>query len=240
MNREVNNQIIFFILIISFISALGCVSLTPDEGEKIHSITINADEYTAPLIFTALNNTDLSISRYIKSINVVPSDILNSMCPQKNNGYMESVGCSNRSFFSNQLDHADIYLAYLDEFNDYYSFNFTLYHEIGHVDHSKKVGFLNDSFQSSIIREKYADEYAYIYALECNIDVYTDITKKLQETEDKLNEQAKNHSYDEQYEALLVELDKLLTKQTLCINQTKIDEKLYRNRTQKIYFYNLK
>ena len=240
MNRDVNDQIIFFILIISFVSALGCVSLTPNGGEKIHSITINADEYTAPLIFTALNNTDLNISRYIRSINVVQSDILNSMCPQKYKGYMESVGCSNRSFFSNQLDHADIYLAYLDEFKDYYSFNFTLYHEIGHVDHSKNVGFLNDSPQSSIIREKYADEYAHRYALECNIDIYTDIDKKLQETEDKLNELAKNHSYDEQYEALLVEEDKLLTKKTLCINQTKVDEKLYRNRTQKIYFYKIK
>jgi hypothetical protein len=240
MNRDVNNQIIFFILSILFISALGCVSPTTNKGEKIHAITINADEYTAPLIFTALNNTDINISRYIKSINVVPSDILNSMCPQKYNGYMESVGCANRSFFSNQFDHADIFLAYLDEFKDYYSFNFTLYHEIGHVDHSKNVGFLNDSFQSSIIREKYADEYAYRYALECNIQIYTDISKKIQETEDKLSELEKNHSYDEQYEALLVEVDNLLVKKTLCINQTKVDEKLYRNRTQKIYIYNIK
>jgi hypothetical protein len=157
MNRGINTQIIFFILIISFISASGCVSPAQNKNEKIHTITINADEYTAPLIFTALNNTDINISRYIKSINVVPSDILNSICPQKYNGYMESLGCANRSFSSNQFDHADIYLSYLDKFKDYYSFNFALYHEIGHVDHSKNVGFLNDSFQSSIIREQYAD-----------------------------------------------------------------------------------
>lgn len=79
MNRDVNNQIIFYILIISFISALGCVSPTTNKGEKIHVITITADEYTAPLIFTALNNTDINISRYIKSINVVPGILMHSL-----------------------------------------------------------------------------------------------------------------------------------------------------------------
>jgi hypothetical protein len=38
----------------------------------------------------------------------------------------------------------------------------------------------------------------------------------------------------------MVDLENLLEKETLCFNQTKVDEKLYKNRTQKIYFYNIK
>ncbi len=56
----------------------------------------------------------------------------------------------------------DIYVTNLDGSpNGSYVFNYTLYHEIGHVDQVRNIGYdayINNSVQ---FKEQYADEYAY-------------------------------------------------------------------------------
>jgi hypothetical protein len=247
---------IHLLFLISIIGILGCLSLKPSNEEKNRSITINADEYTAPLIFAVLNRTDINISMHIKSINILPHEyiISNSTCINESSSIR--VGCVNYFFKSKQLNMADIYVTNLDgpsnklyEFN----FNFTLYHEIGHVDQVRNIGYdayMNNSVQFA---EQYANEYAYGHVLNCDFSTYKDIIQKLQETENKLDELAeklekwRNYTKvtperlndDKLYYAALDEKENLMKQKLFCNPPASIDEKLYKNRTQNIYLYNI-
>ncbi len=250
--------IIQLLFLFSIIGTLGCLSSKPSNLEKYHSIVINADEYTTPLIFAALNNTDINTSKHIRSINVGPHDYIRSNSTCINEAPSIRVGCVNYFFESKQLDMTDIYVTDLDgPSNKSYisNFNFTLYHEIGHVDQVRNIGYDAYKTNSVQIAEQYADKYAYKHALSCNFSTYEDIIEKFNETEDKLNKLGKkmakwgsgNYTVitpemeedDKLYYAALAKEKELQEKKLLCKPIAQVDEKLYRNRTQNIYLYNV-
>ncbi len=93
----------------------------------------------------------------------------------------------------------------------------------------------------------------YRHVLKCNINTYKDIIGKLQETEDKLDKLAKklenwsNYTKvtperlkdDKLYYAALAEEEELLKKKLFCNPPAQVDEKLYKQRKQNIYIYNI-
>ena len=128
-----------------------------------HSLIINGgDENQRTVIKEAMQKVDKNVANSIYSV-TISNDKTEEMCSGEIRGIF--FGCTVTSFQTNWLGNrvkADIYLAN-DKYNGCYTFNNTLYHEIGHVAYYYYYGQTQDS-QVLFGTEQWVNDFANKYA----------------------------------------------------------------------------
>jgi hypothetical protein len=102
-------------------------------------------------VFKAVHESN--VSTYISSINVLPITEVQKICNRS-----DALACTISEFddTTNKFGYADIYISNPEDFYGCITFEHTLYHEIGHVEHSYYLGDTGSTAE----REQYADRYA--------------------------------------------------------------------------------
>jgi hypothetical protein len=118
------------------------------------SIGDGMEQPTGYEVFSAVH--DSGLSKYILSINVLPVEEVRKICNRS-----DALACTISEFndSTNKFEYANIYILNPEDFYGCFTFEHTLYHEIGHVEYSYYLGDIGNISE----REQYADKYAEIF-----------------------------------------------------------------------------
>lgn len=175
--NDTNKKCVYLIILTILGSTIvGCISIQDfqklindtDNYDTYQNISIsepkinNADDHTKQIIYSILNNSDKNVSRYISSIDIVPT-MAYTTCDSN------STGCVVSNFtVDGRLLNAKIYILSPYSYNGICNtFEHTLYHEKGHVVYFYKFGDHDIKGQDNIYKESiesYAEKYADIYS----------------------------------------------------------------------------
>ena len=165
-------------------SDIGNISEKSEKGNR--ELKINSTNgHSKEIIFSALNQTDKNVIRYISSISTVRN--LDEYCSNDN-----ATGCAIGNFtVDGNIKDVRIYLLDYDLYKGLCNnFEQTLFHEIGHTVYFYKYGNRDVNktdilYQESLelYADKYANKYSKIQKATCNEDYVRKLKYKIDEKE---------------------------------------------------------